>query len=375
MDPTARWSPARARVAVLVALVVLGWASHGPLDAAAGVTPPGPATTGVPPDVRLVPSGPIRVQEDGRVLEGLDVEGCVVIAADRVVIRRSRIRCTRPAGERAAFGIDVESGRGPTLVEDVEIDGGGDPWVIGIRGPGVTVRRSNIHGVGDGIKATSGGRYLDNWIHDLADGPDQHNDGIQMSQGRGVVVRGNRIVVATTQTSAVLVKSDLGPIADVRIVDNWLEGGTYTVYVIGRGPAQVDGGSDTPHGAARVTVEVNRFGRDFRHGLVQVRAVVGFAWGDNVWADTGAPVGPVGDDGSAPAAGWAALAPSATPALAPVPAPTTGVLPTEDTSPGRATEAGPRPERAIVASVGLRVVVTAAGLMVLIGLLVWRRPR
>lgn len=322
-------SPAGLLAAVLLALV-----AACPLDPAAGAERPGPDNTGVPPGVELTPvEGPLTVTEDGAVLEGLDVEGCVIIEADQVVLRDSRIRCSRTEGENRTHAIR-NKGR-DALIENVEIDGLGDPRTMGILGSLVTVRRAHIHSVGDGIKGGTRSVYEGNYIHSLATGEGQHNDGIQVSQGRDIVIRGNRIVRPPLQTSAILMKADLGPISEVVIEGNWLEGANYTLYVIGKGPSPRREGSYTPHPTSDVAVRGNRFGRNYKFGILLSRDVKGLTWEGNVWMDTGEAVGPVAEDGTAPAPEPSEPTPE------PPPTPTAAPSVSSPRGPAKGTQQGP----------------------------------
>lgn len=321
------WGIAAALLLVLAVAVgaVPGLSVDGAVDDR--LERPGPENTGVPAGVSLTPSGPVTVTEDGAVIEGLDVDGCIRIDADDVVVRNTRIRCSRQPGEDRTHAIRVR-GRN-TLIEHVEIDGRGDPWTMGIVGSLVTVRHTEIHGVGDGIKAATRSRYESNYIHSLVAGEGQHNDGIQMSQGRDAVIRGNRIVHRPQQTSAILIKADNGAISDVTIEGNWLEGGNYTLYVIGKGPSPRGDGSRTDYATTDVLVRGNHFSRSYKHGILLSRNVDGLVWAGNVWDDTGEPIGPIGPDGVAPAA----PAPPPSPALSSTPAATTAAPPPTAASP------------------------------------------
>ena len=282
--PRRRRARAGVIVAVLtaVALAAVGALTLGPLLADGGdpeggsgarVAPgefPGPESTGVPAGVALEPSGPVTVERDGTVLDGLDVDGCLKIAASDVVIRRSRIRCA------GYFPIHVtEEARG-VLIEDVEIDGTGDVRSIAVSGGNYTLRRANVHDVGDGPRMGSNTVVEDSWIHDLVVEKGSHNDGIQSTGGSNIRILRNRIEHPHEQTSCILIGADLGPIHDVLIQGNLLNGGNYTVYA---------GGDE---GYSDIRIVGNRFGRDAVYGTHSLQPGVEFS--GNVWDDTGKPV-------------------------------------------------------------------------------------
>ncbi|MFN2557380.1 MAG: hypothetical protein ABR592_11045 [Nitriliruptorales bacterium] len=238
---------------------------------------PDASSTGVPVGTVLRPSGPLVLTEDSTVIEGLDVQGCVEVKAHRVTIRRTRIRCPEP------YGIRIRRGFWGTRVEDVEVDGLGSTRSVGVSGSYLTLLRANIHGVGDGVRVGSNSRYEGNFIHDLAIGGGSHNDGMQLTGPTSkVTIRGNTIIHVRRQTSAIIVKSDLGPISDILIEGNWLNGGTYTVYAY----------STKKYATQDVTLRANRFGRDHVYGPVATENPRRLRWEGNVWEDSQEAVPP-----------------------------------------------------------------------------------
>jgi Right handed beta helix region len=242
---------------------------------------PGPSNTGVPPGTRLRPSGTVVVTEPGTVIEGLDITGTLDIRADDVEVRRTRIRTS---GDDWTV-VGIEEGRTGIVIEDCEIDGlGTSGWpeggTTGIQGEGVTVRRCDIHSVGDAMKAGSDTVFEDNWVHDLAAAGEPHYDGFQFDGGGGNVVVRHNTISMPDQTGAVNIGNTFGPISNVLVEDNLLSGGTYTVYV------------DAVHGSDPITgVQLinNRFGWH-QYGAVLVRNVTLAASSGNVDHETGAPI-------------------------------------------------------------------------------------
>jgi hypothetical protein len=242
---------------------------------------PGPSNTGVPSGAKLRPSGTVVVTEPGTVIEGLDITGTLDIRADDVVVRRTRIRAS---GDDWTV-VGIEEGLTGIIIEDCEIDGLGtsgwqDGGTTGIQGEGVTVRRCDIHSVGDGMKAGSNTVFEDNWVHDLSAAGEPHYDGFQLDGGaQNVAVRHNSISMPD-QTGAVNVGNTFGPISGVVIDRNLLAGGTYTVYVDGKF-------SNDP--ITGVSVTNNRFGwHQYGHALVRQATLA--ASSGNVDDKTGAPV-------------------------------------------------------------------------------------
>ncbi|HKE99807.1 MAG TPA: hypothetical protein VKG45_12840 [Actinomycetes bacterium] len=227
---------------------------------------PGPATTGVPPGTALHPSGPLTVTEAGAVIEGLDVDGPVDVQASGVTIRRCRIR------GGPWWGVRVHDGVTGTRIEDTEIaPATPSGQVDAIRaGAGFSGARLDVHGTSDGLKAGGGTRLEASWIHDLADGPGDHSDAVQVLGGDGIVLVGN---VLEGGNAAVMASTELGPIRGLRIEGNWLSGGAYTLNVRGG-----------PHGLPLgVRISGNRFARGATYGPAVVDGPLEQT--DNSWAD------------------------------------------------------------------------------------------
>lgn len=107
--------------------------------------------------------------------------------------------------------------------------------------PNVTINNMDISGAHDGILISSYGTTISNTcIHDLASTTSAHNDGIEIYGGGNIVIEDSEINNSNTQTSAINITNDFGPIDDVLIENVRLSGGGYTIYVRGDG---VDGGA------------------------------------------------------------------------------------------------------------------------------------
>jgi hypothetical protein len=222
--------------------------------------------------VKLTVTGQLTVTTPGAVIDAKDIRGCLDIQADRVTVKRSRIRC---AGDYVVRTADDVTG---VVLSDVEIDGTGSAATTAIGVAGYTLRRADVHGVGDGPRMGDNTVVEDSWIHGLVEGGGSHNDGIQSTGGHHLVIRGNRIENPERQTSCILIGADLGDISDVLVTGNLLNGGNYTVYA----------GADPGHTASNIRVTGNRFGRDAVYGPASVKP--GIVWEDNVWHDNGKPV-------------------------------------------------------------------------------------
>jgi hypothetical protein len=276
----------------LVACGLIGGESSGqpaePAPPTVRTAPPGgfpdASTTGVPPNTVLVPSaGDITLTAPGMVVDGLEVHGCITVAADDVVIRNTLVTCGGPYGIRNfSDGRDNHN----LLVEDVEITCGDQASRVAIAFSNYTARRVNVHGCEDGLRAGDSVLVEDSYIHDLVTRPGSQNDGIQSDGGQNLTIRHNRIENRFSQTSAILMSTNTAPINHVVVENNLLVGGGYTIY------AGTDVGGPVPD----MKVLNNRFSRMFfpNGGYWNPVTATGptTVWSGNVWDDTGQPVTP-----------------------------------------------------------------------------------
>jgi len=210
---------------------------------------PGPTNTGVPVGTVLVPSGSLKIETAGTVVENLDIEGEVTILADNVTLRNVRIR----SGDYYPIRYFDNDNHG-LLVEDCEIEGTSDDVTASLSFGNYTARRLNIHGGADGFKADENVVIEDCWIHDLRNGPDQHNDGVQSTGGKGVTIRHNAISGAS---NACVQTGDEGAATeDLTVQCNWLSGGGYALNIRGTGATR----------PKNTKVIDNRFARDSAYG-------------------------------------------------------------------------------------------------------------
>lgn len=210
---------------------------------------PGPDNTGVPPGTVLMPSGSITIDTDGAVVEGLDIEGSVTVLANDVTIRKVRIRSADYYPIRY-----FDNDNTGLVVEDSEIEGLSADVTAGISFANYTARRLNVHGGADGFKADANVLIEDCWVHDLFNGPDQHNDAVQSTGGKGVTIRHSDLSGAS---NAAVQTGDLGGATeDLTIECSWLSGGGWTLNIRGTGPT-------VPRNTKILN---NRFGRDHGYG-------------------------------------------------------------------------------------------------------------
>lgn len=249
-----------------------GASSDGAALSACERPKPGPTNTGVPAGTALKKSGSIKVETAGAVIEDLDIEGQITILADDVTIRRVRVR----SGDYYPIRYFDNDNKG-LVVEDSEIEGTSDDATAAISFANYTARRLNIHGAADGFKADANVLIEDCWIHDLRNGPDQHNDGVQSTGGKGVTLRHN--VISGASNACVQTGDNGAATEDLTLECNWFSGGGYSLNIRGTG-------ATVPK---NTKILRNRFARDSAYGPWTLDdpspTVVG-----NVWDDDGSPI-------------------------------------------------------------------------------------
>lgn len=172
---------------------------------------PNATTTGVPAGTVLkVVQGDLTLTSSA---EGLDVHGCVTIAAAGLTLRKSRIQC---ATDGPALSTNVAG----VTIEDVEVTCLNSPG-HGILGAGFIARRINAWGCENGVFILQGGGTVErSYIHDLYEqaNPLGHTDGVQLWDGvDSVTIRGNWISNRTPNATSAIIAD--GPDMNDIIID------------------------------------------------------------------------------------------------------------------------------------------------------------
>jgi PKD repeat protein len=203
---------------------------------------PGPTNTGVPSVIPLQRhNGNLIVNENGAVVDGLDIHGNLEIKASNVTVQNTRVRGDEAtenrvlvkASDSAATGFTI---RDSTIAPDF-------PTVyhlaaIRMGNNDQTVERVDMSRAVDGITVQGDNlRIESSWIHDLRHYPNDpqqgggpsHDDGIQIQRGDGIDVLKNYIEGPVN--TAIQITQDAGPTNNVRINDGWMRGGSCTVNI------------------------------------------------------------------------------------------------------------------------------------------------
>ena len=273
----------------------------GDLCAAGALPPPLTAmpnadNTGVPASVGLHQvNGDLKTTGAGQVISGLDISGALVVTHDDVTVTCSRIR-----------GGVINQARGLRLWATDIGDPSGNSVGAGIKSTSYTLRRVEIQGVIDGMRAEGDVDVRDTYVHDLYYTSDSgqasgmtHNDIVQMTQGAHMVFEHNTFAAwsfhqgqtaganlwATPYgngdgycTSIVMISNQSATVSDVVFRDNLMRGRA-SKYVIVVG--QVSG----------VSVVGNRMGRETRDypQLFGIHAGSAVTVSGNVFYDDGSP--------------------------------------------------------------------------------------
>jgi PKD repeat protein len=225
---------------------------------------PGPDTTGVPAGKTLkIHYGDLYITTPGAVIDGLDIRGLVKVKASGVVIKNSIVRGKPLTGSMGLITNDL--GAYSFTLEDSELRPTDESsYVNGIIGHNFTVRRTEIARVIDSVHITgSNVRVEDSWLHDNLfyamdpswNGP-SHTDSIQIQAGSNHRFLRNRIEGA--YSSAFQTTQDRGPISDVVIEGNFINGGGCSVNIAW-------GSKYAPIPGTALQIRGNTFGTDTRH--------------------------------------------------------------------------------------------------------------
>jgi hypothetical protein len=177
----------------------------------------------------LTASGGITISADNTVIEKLDISGGVSIKADNITIRQCRI--TSPG----IYAVTVDAGTQGLTLEYCELVG--TQYNSAAMVSFDTIRYCDISRFQDGLKMSGNSVIENNYIHDLYHEPGMHNDGVQNSGNSSNIIFRNNTVQALyqTQTAAIKITTNTGPIDNILIEGNFLSGGSYTVYVTDKG--------------------------------------------------------------------------------------------------------------------------------------------
>ncbi|MEY2404918.1 MAG: hypothetical protein QOD38_2469 [Acidimicrobiaceae bacterium] len=259
---------------------------------------PDATNTGVPAGKTLTSSGAFTVTQDGTVVDGLDIDGCLVVRANNVTIQNTRVRQN---GSCFGGAIDVGYSNHGIMIRDTEVDGRRMNALATLVGnSGYTCVRCNVHDGGQGFHVNYDVTIIDSYVHDLYGSGDSHNDGILTNGGAHYVIRHNNISCdvrapgnASTGggcTGAVVLLGDFSAVSDAVIDNNLLNGGAFALYA-GSLPEKPFAHADN------IRITDNKFGQRIfpKSGIYgpvigYEAAAPGNVFSGNTWADSGLPI-------------------------------------------------------------------------------------
>jgi hypothetical protein len=270
---------------------------------------PGPANTGVPAGTILksvpaqVSSGPgwsysaatntVVVSTKGTVLSNLSITGPLQVNASNVTVNDVKvvvnnttfgISLTHTAGvtieNSTISGLNSTTGRVSSAIDDVYGDS-----------TGMTVKNNDISAFKTAIQISSG-LVTGNYIHDPGYQAGDHTNGIYVNGGtQPLTISGNTIFDSLGQTDAINLDAGTpgpsAPVANKSITNNFLAGGSYTIY----------GGAPSGSPTTNIIITGNRFGQLYYAKSGQYGPAVyydstgqGNTWSGNTWDTTGLTV-------------------------------------------------------------------------------------
>lgn len=234
---------------------------------------PDETNTGVPAGTTLTAySGSYYIQTDNTVIDGMDINGIVVIQANNVTIRNTRITTND------FYPIRRDTGTG-LLVEDSEIIGTSTDVTCGIGFDNYTARRVNVHGTVDGFKTQNNVVLEDCYVHDLTVGNGTHNDGAQSTGGNNVTIKHCTFKLGGADVNACLqIGNEDGGNSNWLVQNCLIDGGGFTIN-----------SSSDPTINSNMRFTGNRFTRNYTYGI---GGVGGATWITNYYDNDGTAASP-----------------------------------------------------------------------------------
>lgn len=245
---------------------------------------PDAATTGVPAGTPLVPSGPITVTTPGTTIARRDVRGAIVVQADGVTIRDTRVTVADPQGAAIFVAPKV---RGTRILDSTlrgrDARAGAVQYGILNAGwpPNATTVAERVRMDRCTTCYAGPGTLRDSYVDVDATVPGAHYEPVYYGGGAGpLTVVHDTLLNRRPQTAIVFAGSDYGPQRHLTIAGNLMAGGGWMIYA---------GGSDPRTRDVRITG--NRLSTRFfpRGGHFGTSAEVAWRhtrWSGNVWDGT-----------------------------------------------------------------------------------------
>jgi hypothetical protein len=281
---------------------------------------PDASNTGVPAGTALTPSSSRTITTNGTVLNGLEITGTVIVAADNVTIKNSRIRAT--AGGSGSYAVQLNNGADNFTIEHTEVLGptsetsGLESAVWNHYGnPGVTARYDYFHKCADCWEGP--GVFENDYMVVDAAYNGSHDEDIYVC-GAAVKVEHSTLYNTHHQTATVFGDTAGCGGNSIEIKNSLLAGGGYMLYPQGNASSSIGTMNITANRFARCvsgTAYDSSTGGTYcassragdTSGYYPYGGFYGLAayyftgganvWTNNVWDDNSKPVCPTGDEG------------------------------------------------------------------------------
>jgi len=244
--------------------------------------------TGIPSGTGLTNySGPMTVTTDGTIIDAKTITGTLVISAENVTIRNSKVN----------GNIDADAANVSVIIEDSEIDGG-NVWTPAVGYGDITMKRTNVHGSRVSVLCGDNCDIQDSYLHGqyLQPGTDWHVNGYVSNGGSNVLVQHNSLACEVNDnangggcTGPAASFGDFAPITNVTYNHNLLVAtpGAYCLY------AGYDTGKPFGSNPTNVAITNNVFQRGPGNDCAAWGPASSFlnangnVWSNNVWDNGG----------------------------------------------------------------------------------------
>jgi hypothetical protein len=250
---------------------------------------PTATTAGIPAGTSLTTyTGPMTITTDGTVIDGKTLTGSLVINANNVTVKNSKIHAT------GYYGITTSDGHTNVSFINNEIYGTtGDQMYEGILGDNTFVCGNYIHGFENGLTISDNMTVQSNFIEKLnSPSSSAHYDGIEVYSGSNIKIWGNNILMTDAsgawlgETGAINITPTWANVNNIELRGNWIGGGSFTLNLDEQGGYHL----------TNLTVTNNRWYGSApsgfaAYGPIRASTLITTFTG-NVWDTSGAPVVP-----------------------------------------------------------------------------------
>lgn len=231
----------------------------------------------------------VYAETPGKVYDGMDFRDGILVRADNVTIKRSRVQC----GDCPAIWVDWDVKN--TVIEDVEITSQSDTdridrAITAGRTDNLTVRRVHVHNTQRGIEFGRSALIEDSWVDETNNPTAVHSSAVsgETTQNFSLTVRHNWIAQRPGQNNSgamVYYPGDTGTAQQsvkILIERNIFNGGTYALWL-----------SSDPRMVGTLAVQDNLFGTKYFDSCgafnthytdkLNQEGAVKVAWQNNTW--------------------------------------------------------------------------------------------